>query len=281
MVLRVDMHSHGEHSDIKGTLDESVQWHKDRGFDAMAITNHDYLTPPSRINELDYSIIPGIEWSSYDTHILGFFEPQTYTKVYNDIMNDTEKRNLLENSGRCISNEYRTQYINLIHSYGGYVCVAHPTLTLLERISNIKSYSTLPCDIPGLLQLRALGVDAFEVANTIPDVMADDFTTFYGIPKIAGTDLHEVEDGIVIGKTLIDIGENPVSTQSIFNGLKGGNSTIEYNSWWNTLSDKLRLYLITGIVSFLLVIITVIVFISAGCRHLCCKTNSAPVSSNA
>lgn len=278
-LVSVDMHSHGEHSDIPGTLDDSIAWHKKRGFDAMAITNHDYLTPPNRIQELEdkheYSILPGIEWSSYDTHLLGFFDPETYEQVYTDIMNDTVgKYNLISNSGRCISTEYRLQFINLMHSYGGYVSVAHPTLTLLERISNIKSYSTLPCDIPGLLSLKQLSIDAVEVANTIPDVMADDFASYYSLPKTAGTDLHKIEEGMVVAKTIVDIGSSPVSSKSIFYGIRTGNITIEYSSWWNILSDDIRMYVIIGIsslISIILVSITIIVLSCVGCHHMCCE----------
>lgn len=265
VVVRTDLHSHGEWSDIKCTLDDSVSWHKERGFDAMAITNHDHLTPPDRIRQLesihDFTIIPGLEWSSREMHILAFFNPDTYDDLYMNITED--ERRVFENSGICVPPDYRMYFMSIVHKYGGLVGVAHPTLRLLEKMSN--GYIFEPCDTPGLVYMRDAGIDFVEVANTIPDHLADTFADKFSVVKTAGTDVHEVSAGIVVAKTLIDIGDQPVSARALFEGIKAGNVTIEYSSWWGALSDDVRKYLALIVMGIVVLALFNCFFFITGC----------------
>jgi len=268
--LNVDTHSHGEWSDIKGTLDDSVSWHQNRGFDAMVVTNHDYLTPSTRINELNqkYIVLPGLEWSTRANHMIVMFNPDTYNDTYTTLRDNP----LLLNSGICNPQSIDNDLVTLVHAHGAIVGRAHYTMSAMEALVNGVPWLT--CDTRGLHYWMALGADFVEVANTIADKYADQFSTTYQMIKTAGTDVHEVDTGIVVAKTAVDIGTNPVSAQSIFNAIRAGNTTIVYSGWWyGMLSNQVRtiVYIIAACILLVIVLPPVLVCMYFILRQKCNK----------
>lgn len=70
MQLKLDLHVHTERSrDAFTTLEELFRYAKLRGLDGVAVTEHDLVTDVK--TSLDIIVIPGIEVSSLDGHVLG------------------------------------------------------------------------------------------------------------------------------------------------------------------------------------------------------------------
>ncbi|MGN0350940.1 MAG: PHP domain-containing protein [Roseburia sp.] len=77
--MKADMHIHSTVSDGYYTIEEIIEKAKERGLDAIAITDHDTLSHRKQIpKECGVQVIPGIEISCYDyekdyrVHILGY-----------------------------------------------------------------------------------------------------------------------------------------------------------------------------------------------------------------
>lgn len=305
--VRLDVHSHGEWSDIPGDLYDSVKWHKNRGFDAMVVTNHNHLMDPQRLKQVaadtGFMILPGIEWSASECHLLALFNPDTYESDYNSIIDDTGDpfvRNLLEYPGNCMPSRRRHTFIDFMHAYGALIVAAHPTLTMLDRITS--GYADTPCDSPGLLQLFDMGVDAIEVANTIRDFMAADFSEKFQALAVAGTDVHAVNDGMAVARTLVHIpNAREMNASILFKALASlsphqksmawfkprepvdpvilnASVEVEYCSWWGSFSDNQRFYIILSASLLFGFLIFFTVFIILGCMYCrdticsCCKS---------
>ena len=74
-MLRLDLHVHTTHSrDAFCSVGEAVKAARAKGLDGIAITDHDSIGGPPEAKKLSHGgflIIPGIEVSSADGHILG------------------------------------------------------------------------------------------------------------------------------------------------------------------------------------------------------------------
>ncbi len=72
-VTKIDLHVHSNYSkDSIITLDRLVYFAKQRGLDAVAITDHDTVQGAlDMVKRTDFPIIPGIEVTSTDGHIVG------------------------------------------------------------------------------------------------------------------------------------------------------------------------------------------------------------------
>lgn len=73
MTLKIDLHVHTNYSrDSLITRKDLIFYAKKRGLDGVAITDHDRIDGALKIaKETDYLIIPGIEVSSLNGHIIG------------------------------------------------------------------------------------------------------------------------------------------------------------------------------------------------------------------
>ncbi len=198
MPLKIDLHVHTCYSgDSLTTLKELITWLKKRGLDGAAITDHDTIAGAMKLAEMvesgDYEgllIIPGIEVSTRDGHILGI--------------------NVTENIPKGLSAE---ETVRRIHESGGIAIAAHPQTLFKDGIGlNPK--------------ILSLGLDAVEVINSslFPfqplTRMCRRFAERYHLPQTAGSDSHMPET-IGLAYTLINTNERSIKcvVKSIRKGL--------------------------------------------------------------
>jgi predicted metal-dependent phosphoesterase TrpH len=176
--LKIDLHLHTDYSlDAKTTLEEAIYYAKKRQLDGIAVTDHDTVEGACRLaKEKDFLIIPGIEVSSRQGHILG--------------LNITEpippKLDIAETVER-------------IRSLGGLAVIAHPSVVIKTGLgARIDS---------------ALGIDAVEVINasalpfSISTYLSRRLARRLRVPETAGSDSH-YPDEIGSAYTIIDADPN-------------------------------------------------------------------------
>ena len=72
MGLKIDFHVHTRYSsDSSITLEQVVSFAKKRGLDGVAITDHNTVEGALKLKTKDIIIVPGIEVSTLDGHLLG------------------------------------------------------------------------------------------------------------------------------------------------------------------------------------------------------------------
>ncbi len=73
-MLKLDLHIHSQYSeDAQGTPKEIIKYLKDKGLNGMSITDHNTLEgsiKALKLAEKDFCVIPGIEISTADGHVL-------------------------------------------------------------------------------------------------------------------------------------------------------------------------------------------------------------------
>ena len=159
MQIRVDLHVHTQYSyDSLITPEDLVFYAKKSGLDGVAITDHDRLDGALKIaKKTDFAIIPGIEISSLNGHIIGL--------------------NLQEPIPKGLSVE---ETVDRIHKAGGIAIACHPTALLkgsLGKHANSK-------------------FDAIEVINSSAFPFSysvrknQQIASRLGIAHVAGTDAH-------------------------------------------------------------------------------------------
>lgn len=163
--MKIDLHLHTCYSeDATTTLKDVMKYAKMQGLDGVAVTDHDTNRGALRLlRQKELIVIPGIEVSSRDGHILA--------------LNITEpvapNMSLVETTRR-------------IHDLGGIAVIAHPSAVLKTGLgSNITSASNL---------------DAVEVINTAAFPFF--LTTFLSrrvalrldLPQTAGSDSHHPQE---------------------------------------------------------------------------------------
>jgi predicted metal-dependent phosphoesterase TrpH len=172
MQVKADLHVHTIYShDSLITPKDLVFYAKKRGLTAVAITDHDTIEGALKIaKETDFLIIPGIEVSSRNGHIVGL--------------------NLQEPVEKGLSAD---ETVDKIHEAGGIAVACHPFALFkgsLGKHTNAK-------------------FDAIETINASAFLFhrctkkAQEIADRFGIPRVAGTDAHY---GPAIGYayTLID-----------------------------------------------------------------------------
>jgi predicted metal-dependent phosphoesterase TrpH len=172
MQVKADLHVHTIYShDSLITPKDLVFYAKKRGLTAVAITDHDTIEGALKIaKETDFLIIPGIEVSSRNGHIVGI--------------------NLQEPVEKGLSAD---ETVDKIHEGGGIAVACHPFALFkgsLGKHTNAK-------------------FDAIETINASAFLFnrctkkAQEIADRFGIPRVAGTDAHY---GPAIGYayTLID-----------------------------------------------------------------------------
>lgn len=168
-MFRYDLHVHTEHSrDGFGSIAEAVRAARARGLNGIAITDHDTVDgnlEAAKIGPDDFVVIPGIEVSSKDGHILGL--------------------GVSEPIPRGLS---ATETVASIKGQGGLAIAAHPFG--LGRRVGIASKAKF---------------DAIEVFNSrtyLGNRLAYRFAERNGLPMVAGSDAHHPDEIGLAGVTI-------------------------------------------------------------------------------
>ena len=187
MQVKADLHVHSTYSsDSIITPEDLVFYAKKRGLTAVAVTDHNQVEGARKIAaETDFLIIPGIEVSSQDGHIVGL--------------------NVNEIIPKHLSAD---ETVDRIHRAGGVAIACHPYALFKGSIG--KSV-TAKFDAVETINASSF---PFRSASSKAEKLAERFS----LPRVAGTDAHY---GPVIGcaYTLIDAEPNvDAIVKAIVNG---------------------------------------------------------------
>jgi len=111
--LKIDLHVHTNHSyDSVITQEELIFYTKRRGLDGVAITDHDRIDGTLKIaKKTDLLVIPGIEISSLNGHVVGL--------------------NVQERIPKKLSVE---ETVDKVHDAGGIAVACHPVVLFKESL---------------------------------------------------------------------------------------------------------------------------------------------------
>jgi predicted metal-dependent phosphoesterase TrpH len=159
LYVKIDFHVHSRCShDSLITSDELVFHAKRNGLDAVAVTDHDRFDGALRIaDETDFLVIPGMEISSSDGHVLGLNVGETVPK--NMSVDET---------------------VDKIHQAGGIAVACHPT-------------GFFKGSLGGKVSGR---FDAIEVINAASFPFShctrrnEELASRFHLPRVAGSDAH-------------------------------------------------------------------------------------------
>ncbi|MEM3579137.1 MAG: CehA/McbA family metallohydrolase [Candidatus Bathyarchaeia archaeon] len=173
MKVKVDLHVHTCYS-YDGLIkpEELVFYAKKAGLNGVAITDHDRIDAALKMarETIDFLIIPGIEVSSLNGHIIGL--------------------NLREAVPKNLSME---ETVDKIHEFGGLAVACHPEAVLKASLGQKTSrkFDAVEVVNASALPFKRSVEKAREIAKRL------------GLPQIAGSDAHYAPE---IGKahTLIE-----------------------------------------------------------------------------
>ncbi len=159
MQVKADLHVHTVYSaDSIITPKELVFYAKKRGLNAVAVTDHNKVEGALKIaKETDFLVIPGIEVSSRDGHIVGL--------------------NIHEAIPRGLSAD---ETVERIHQAGGIAIACHP-FALFK--GSIGKHVTAKFDAVETINSSSF---PFRRASRKAHELAENFK----LPKVAGTDAH-------------------------------------------------------------------------------------------
>ena len=179
--MKIDIHTHSSYSDGVNTPGEMVRYAKKIGLDGIAITDHNVIDgaiKALRYNSEDFTVIPGIEVSSKEGHILG--------------LGITE---LIE---RAIPAE---EVVERIHELGGIAIAAHPYDRFRSGVGDL---------------IYKIDFDAIEVINGRTILTTRDMRKIaknIKLPKVGGSDAHSLDE---LGSVSIVVDNDPI--ESILKG---------------------------------------------------------------
>ncbi len=209
--MLIDLHTHTtpQSEDSYLTPDELITTAKRAGLDAICLTEHDRFWDDDDIAELsskhDFLIFPGVEITTEQAHLLVFG-----LKKY-------------------IFGMHRAAFVRqLVDEAGGVIIVAHPYRRhyLLDEGPEGERYYpalTRACESP-VFELA----DAIEVLNgrgsKNENAFSKDIAKRLGMPGIAASDAHEVED---IGRCATLFERRVSNLHELITELKAGRFSIE------------------------------------------------------
>jgi predicted metal-dependent phosphoesterase TrpH len=157
--LKIDLHVHTFYSyDSLITPKELVAYARKGGLDGVAITDHDRIDGALKIaRETDFLIIPGIEISSLDGHIIGL-------NVHKSV---PPKLGVDETLDR-------------IHEAGGIAIACHPITFFKESLKGHIS--------PGFDAIEVINSSAFPFNYSVK--RSQKLASRFGIARVAGSDAH-------------------------------------------------------------------------------------------
>jgi len=157
--LKIDLHVHTDYSyDSLITSEELVFYAKKRGLNGVAVTDHDRLDGALKIaKETDFLIIPGMEISSLNGHVIGlnFQEPIP--------------------SGLSVD-----ETVDKIHELGGIAVACHPITFFKE---SLEGYINSKFDA-----VEVINSSAFPFNRSVR--RGQEIASCLGIARVAGSDAH-------------------------------------------------------------------------------------------
>lgn len=159
MQLKIDLHVHTHYSyDSLITPKELVFYAKKRGLDGVAVTDHDRLDGALKIaKETDFLIVPGMEISSLDGHVIGL--------------------NLREPIPSRLGVD---ETVDKIHELGGIAIACHPITFFKE---SLEGYMNSKFDA-----VEVINSSAFPFNYSVRH--GQKIASRLGIARVAGSDAH-------------------------------------------------------------------------------------------
>ena len=159
MQIKADLHVHTTYSkDSLITPKDLIYYAKKRGLNAVAVTDHNQLEGARKIaKETDFLIIPGMEVSSSDGHIVAL--------------------NVQELIPRGLS---AVETVELIHKAGGVAIACHPYVFFKGSLRD-KVCATFDA-------IEVINARAFPFKNSVKK--AEESAKNLGLSRVAGTDAH-------------------------------------------------------------------------------------------
>ncbi len=159
MRIKADLHVHTTYSkDSIITPKELVYYAKQKGLNAVAVTDHNYLEGAYEIaKKTDFLIIPGVEVSSSDGHIVALNVKELIPRGFSAV-----------------------ETVELIHRAGGVAIACHPHVYFKGCLRN-KVCSSFDA-------IEVINARAFPFNNSVKK--AEETAQRLGLSKVAGTDAH-------------------------------------------------------------------------------------------
>jgi predicted metal-dependent phosphoesterase TrpH len=188
MQIKADLHVHTTYSqDSLITPKDLVYYAKKRGLNAVAITDHNELEGAYKIaREVDFLIIPGMEVSSADGHIVAL--------------------NVRELIPRGLT---APETVERIHKAGGVAIACHPYVYFKGAL---KGNVCSTFDAVELINSRA-----FPFKRSVRK--AEETAKRLGLVRVAGTDSHY---GPMIGYAYTEIEASAASVEAVCNAIVDG-----------------------------------------------------------
>lgn len=187
MQLKIDLHVHTNCSyDSLIKPEELVFYAKRRGLDGVAITDHDRLSGAMRISrETEFLIIPGIEVTSSEGHILGLNVRETVPKGLS-----------------------AHETVDKIHDAGGLAVACHPTAFFKGSLGSRTSSRFDAVEV--------INASAFPFGRSAKKAQL--LASRLGLPQVAGSDAHYSPE---IGSAYTKV-DAELRTEGIMKAIKKG-----------------------------------------------------------
>lgn len=175
--MRIDIHTHSSYSDGANFPGDMIKHAKRIGLDGIAITDHDEIKGTLEALEYDsedFIVIPGIEVSAKEGHILGL-------NVREMIEPDSSAKDTIER----------------IHELGGLAVAVHPYDGLRSGVGDL---------------IYKLDFDAIEIFNGHTIFSSKNMKKIVGdinLPLVGGSDAHRLDE---IGCISILVGNDPLNS---------------------------------------------------------------------
>ncbi len=188
MLIRADLHVHTTYSsDSLITPKDLVYYSKRRGLNAVAVTDHNFLEGAYKIaRKTDFLVIPGMEVSSADGHIVALNVSELIPQGYSAI-----------------------ETVERIHEAGGVAIACHPYVyfkgCLRENVSDAFD------------AIEVINARAFPFKKSFRK--AEEAAQRFGLSRVAGTDAHY---GPQIGYGYTEIDADAPTVEAIAKAIVAG-----------------------------------------------------------
>jgi predicted metal-dependent phosphoesterase TrpH len=196
-MLKIDLHVHTWYSDARSTVLDVLEMAKRRGLDGIAITDHHTMQGvwDAEVQVDDFLIVPGIEITTRDGHLLGLGLRDNKFTLYK-----SRNRSALEIS-------------RMIREIGGVVVVPHPCTPFFSMRRSV---------------IERISPDAIEVYNAHSPCFARDarrsrkLAEQLKIPCVAGSDSHTWQ---TVGDAYTLIDATP-DIDAVLHAIRSGHTSI-------------------------------------------------------